>query len=192
MSTNPTHLEQQNQTEQQNKAPVSSIRTHSGFTLWLDGLRCKLTVHAWRRRTKKARRHHHSHSHSQKCHTDQGRQGQGKHRNQHRNANRDSDKQHQADDSEGPPAAGFFRLFLIASVIFWNRATGGVFIVRAAGILVAVRSKTGLQAVFDLLGDLLRAFQLPNQLRFPAFARIVKISPVKLQSRLPLLCRNVL
>ena len=58
MSTNPTHLEQQNQTEQQNKAPVSSIRTHSGFTLWLDGLRCKLTVHAWRRRTKKARRHH--------------------------------------------------------------------------------------------------------------------------------------
>ena len=56
MSTNPTHLEQQNQTEQQNKAPVSSIRTHSGFTLWLDGLRCKLTVHAWRRRTKKARR----------------------------------------------------------------------------------------------------------------------------------------
>ena len=58
MSTNPTHLEQQNQTEQQNKAPVSSIRTHSGFTLWLDGLRCKLTVHAWRRRTKKARRRH--------------------------------------------------------------------------------------------------------------------------------------
>ena len=58
MSTNPTNLEQQNQTEQQNKAPVSSIRTHSGFTLWLDGLRCKLTVHAWRRRTKKARRHH--------------------------------------------------------------------------------------------------------------------------------------
>lgn len=54
MSTNPTHLEQQNQTEQQNKAPVSSIRTHSGFTLWLDGLRCKLTVHAWRRRTKKS------------------------------------------------------------------------------------------------------------------------------------------
>ena len=40
------------------EAPVSSIRTHSGFTLWLDGLRCKLTVHAWRRRTKKARRHH--------------------------------------------------------------------------------------------------------------------------------------
>jgi chloramphenicol 3-O-phosphotransferase len=58
LSTNPTHLEQQNQTEQQNKAPVSSIRTHSGFTLWLDGLRCKLTVHAWRRRTKKARRRH--------------------------------------------------------------------------------------------------------------------------------------
>lgn len=58
MSTNPTHLEQQNQTEQQNKAPVSPIRTHSGFTLWLDGLRCKLTVHAWRRRTKKARRRH--------------------------------------------------------------------------------------------------------------------------------------
>ena len=45
MSTNPTHLEQQNQTEQQNKAPVSSIRTHSGFTLWLDGLRCTRAIY---------------------------------------------------------------------------------------------------------------------------------------------------
>lgn len=58
MSTNPTHLEQQNQTEQQNKAPVSSIRTHSGFTLWLDGLRCKLTVQRLAAQNKKSRRHH--------------------------------------------------------------------------------------------------------------------------------------
>ena len=54
MSTNPTHLEQLNQTEQQNKAPRIFICTHSGFTLV--GRLAAASCDAWRAETKA--RHH--------------------------------------------------------------------------------------------------------------------------------------
>lgn len=57
---NPSQLDE----KQNGETPETGSRrkkqkaTHRGMTLWLDQIRCRMTVRSWHRRSKKARRHH--------------------------------------------------------------------------------------------------------------------------------------
>ena len=52
-----THLDDP-KTEERSTRRSGGKPTHSGLSLWLDQLRCKMTVRSWHRKTKKARRRH--------------------------------------------------------------------------------------------------------------------------------------